>query len=122
MKDCTLPVFTSKTGVTHTRHLANVVFRDTIEVENVKAGVCETSHRGYNMVPRYKVITWYVSDGAYLRNTSPKTELPNCHVTCTSMESKLTFSKPLTHTDMCFQARKQHTQSDESQLAPYPKL
>ena len=26
------------------------------------------------------------------------------------------------HIDLCFQARKQHTQSDESQLAPYPGL
>ena len=26
------------------------------------------------------------------------------------------------HEDLCFQARKQHTQSDESQLAPYPGL
>lgn len=26
------------------------------------------------------------------------------------------------HVDLCFQARKQHTQSNETQLAPYPTL
>ena len=44
------------------------------------------------------------------------------HITLFCEQNSGQLGSVAQHIDVCFQARKQHTRSDESQLAPYPGL